>query len=143
MFKRITAALALTALTTFAQAQDGHVFKLDQVAWQPAGLKGAEMAVLWGDEAKGTAVWAFRLQPGVAIPPHLHTKDYWGFAIQGQWAHIDEHGHTVVTGQDAYVRIRANELHADRCVGPQACINIIQFGGGRDIVFPEAPKKAP
>jgi len=143
MLKKITAALALCALASYAHAQDNHVFKLDRVNWQSAGLPGAEMAVLWGDEAQGTAVWAFRLQPGVAIPPHTHTKDYWGFAIQGQWAHIDDQGRTVATGQDAYVRIRADDLHADRCVGPQACINIIQFSGARDIVFPEAPKKSP
>lgn len=143
MMKQLTAALTLAALSTLAAAQDGDVFRFDRVQWQPAGLEGAEMAVLWGNEAQGTAVWAFRLQPGVAIPPHTHSKDYWGFAIQGRWGHIDSQGRTVVTAQDAYVRIRANESHADRCMGPEVCINVIQFNGQRDIIFPAAPKTAP
>lgn len=143
MLKQLSAALALAALSPLAAAHDGDVFRFDRVKWQPAGLKGAEMAVLWGDEARGTAVWAFRLQPGVAIPPHTHSNDYWGFAIQGRWGHIDSQGRTVVTAQDAYVRIRANESHADRCMGPEVCINIIQFNGQRDIVFPTAPKTTP
>lgn len=138
MLKTIAAVLALAATTTFAQTQSSPVFKLDQVKWQPAGLEGAEMAMLWGDDAKGTAVWAFRLQPGVTIPPHTHSKDYWGFAIQGRWAHIDGNGRTEVTAQDAYVRIKANEPHGDSCVGPEVCINILQFQGPRDIHFPAA-----
>ena len=140
MFKRIFTTLTLASLTAWSHAHDGHIHKLDQVKWQPAGLAGAEMAVLWGDESKGTAVWAFRLQPGVAIPAHTHSRDYWGFAIQGKWAHIDDKGRTVVTAQEAYVRIKANELHSDRCMGPEVCINIIQFQGPRDITFPEAKK---
>lgn len=143
MLNRMISTLALTALATLAHAHEGPVFKLDHVQWQPAGLPGAEMAVLWGDEHRGTAVWAFRLQPGVAIPAHTHSNDYWGFAIQGSWAHIDRNGQTIVTAQDAYVRIQANESHADRCVGPQVCINIIQFRGARDIHFPDSGKKAP
>ncbi len=143
MLNRIITTLALTALTTFAHAQAEHVFKLDQVKWQPAGIPGAEMAMLWGNDSQGTAVWAFRLQPGVAIPAHTHSKDYWGFAIQGKWAHIDSKGQTIVTGQDAYIRIRANDLHADRCVGPEVCINIIHFNGARDIVFPQTQKTSP
>lgn len=143
MLKQLSKALSLAALSTLATAQDGDVFRFDQVQWQPAGLKGAEMAVLWGNEAEGTAVWAFRLQPGVAIPSHTHSADYWGVAVQGRWGHIDSQGRTVVTAQDAYVRIRANESHADRCMGPEVCINVIQFRGPRDIVFTAAPTTTP
>lgn len=141
MIKKLISTTAFAALSSLAQASDGHVFKLDQVQWQPAGLKGAEMAVLWGKESEGTAVWAFRLQPGVAIPAHTHSKDYWGFAVQGKWAHIDAEGKTEVTGQDAYVRIRGGDLHADRCLGPEVCINVIRFEGGRDIFFPASPTR--
>lgn len=146
MLNRIFATLILTAMSTLphaSHAQEDLVNRLDQVKWQPAGLPGAEMAMLWGNDSQGTAVWAFRLQPGVVIPSHTHSRDYWGFAIQGKWAHIDAKGQTVITGQEAYVRIRANEPHADRCVGPEVCINILQFSGPRDIVFPAAQKKTP
>jgi quercetin dioxygenase-like cupin family protein len=127
-----------------AHAQDGEIIPFDNVRWQPAGLPGAEMAMLWGNEADGTAMWAFRLQPGVAIPPHTHSKDYWGVAVQGRWEHIASDGQIVVTAQDAYVRIRAHDIHGDRCVGPEVCINLVQFSGPRDIQFPDVtPTKKP
>jgi hypothetical protein len=132
-----TTTLLLLATATFSHAHDQHIFKFDQVKWTPAGLDGAEMAILWGSESEGNAVWAFRLQPGVAIPAHTHSVDYWGFAIQGKWAHIDRNDRVVVTGQDAYVLIKGGELHADKCMGPEVCINIIQFKGPRDIQFPQ------
>ncbi|KAB0507603.1 hypothetical protein F7R05_28670 [Pseudomonas koreensis] len=131
--------MALSAIATLIHAQEGHVSPFDKVRWQNAGLPGAEMGVLWGRKADGTAVWAFRLQPGVAIPPHTHSRDYWGVAVQGRWEHIDQNGQAVVTRQDAYVHIRARDLHGDRCVGPVVCINLIRFTGPRDIQFPKAP----
>lgn len=137
MLKTVFAATVLVLAACIGQADELHVFKFDDVDWQPAGLDGAEMAILWGNEEAGTAIWAFRLQPGVAIPHHTHSGDYWGFAIQGNWVHIDADGKEVVTAQDAYALIRADELHADRCAGPDVCINIIDFNGSRDIAFPE------
>lgn len=114
-----------------------HVFKFDDVEWQETGLDGAEMAILWGSEEEGDAIWAFRIQPGVAIPAHTHTNDYWGIAVQGNWVHIDANGNEVVTGQDSYTYIRAGELHGDRCQGPEVCMNILDFDGARDITFPD------
>lgn len=137
MFKTILTAIALMATASVVSADGDHVTKFDDVDWQPAGLEGAEMAVLWGSEEDGTAIWAFRLQPGVEIPAHTHSNDYYGFAIQGNWVHIDATGHEVTTAQDAYAVIKAGETHADRCAGPEVCINILDFGGARDIAFPE------
>jgi hypothetical protein len=54
----------------------------------------------------------------VIIPAHTHTRDYWGVAVQGTW-------------------VRGNDLHADSCEGPKPCINILDFDGARDMMFPE------
>lgn len=134
----LAAGLGLS-LATSATADDGHIFPFDDVDWQPAGLDGAEMAVLWGNEDEGNAIWAFRLQPGVEIPPHTHTNDYWGIAVQGNWVHIDADGHEEATAQGAYTLIKAGELHGDRCEGPEVCVNVLDFmgTGKRDIMFPE------
>ena len=137
MLKTAFTAAAVLALTSIAHAGEDHIFKFDDVDWQPAGLEGAEMAILWGSEEDNDAIWAFRLQPGVYIPPHTHSNDYWGFAIQGNWVHIDEDGHEEVTDQGSFAFIKAGELHADRCAGPEVCINILDFDGTRDIAFPE------
>ncbi|WP_420546757.1 cupin domain-containing protein [Curvivirga sp.] len=127
----------MIAVTTNAQAESDHVFKFDDVAWQETGLEGAQMAILWGKEEDNSAVFAFKIQPGVEIPPHLHANDYWGIAVQGNWVHIDEHGEEVSTAQEAYTLIRGGEAHSDRCAGPEVCINVLDFVGARDIVFPE------
>lgn len=135
MLKKLitTAVLLCAALTSFA----GDVHHFDQVDWQPAGVKGVDMAILWGKEEDSTAVYAFRIQPGVVIPAHTHSRDYWGVAVQGKWVHIDANGKQVKTGQEAFVRVHGNDLHADSCAGPEACINLIDFDGARDIAFPK------
>ncbi|MDD7911497.1 MULTISPECIES: cupin domain-containing protein [Pseudovibrio] len=137
MIKNFLAALAIVFSSTVALAADGHVFKFDDVAWQPAGLDGVEMAVLWGEEEDSSAMYAFRIQPGVTIPAHTHSSDYWGIAVQGNWVHIDADGHEVITGQDSYALIRADDVHADRCNGPEVCINLLDFVGARDLTFKE------
>ncbi|KIC12128.1 hypothetical protein RA19_02440 [Leisingera sp. ANG-M1] len=137
MFKSILFASAIAATAAIAQAGEQHIVNFDDVDWQPAGLEGAEMAVLWGSEEESSAIWAFRLQPGVAIPAHTHSGTYRGFAIQGNWVHIDAEGQEEVTAQEAFAVIEAGELHADRCAGPGVCINILDFEGARDIAFPE------
>ena len=91
-------------------------FHRDAICWESAG-RCPLLQTRWRASV-GAAVWALRLQPGVAIPPHTHSKDHRGFAIRGRWGHIDSHGRTVATAQDSYVGIRANESHADRCRGP-------------------------
>ncbi len=58
------------------------------------------------------------------------------FAIQGNWVHIDAQGHEELTAQGSYTLIKGGELHADRCDGPEVCINILDFVGARDIIFP-------
>lgn len=135
MIRKLLAIVSLLSVSCFAHA--GEVFRFDQLNWQSAGMKGVDMTILWGNEADGSAVYAFRIQPGVVIPAHTHSRDYWGVAVQGKWAHIDAKGKKVVTAQEAFVRIRGNDSHADTCVGPKACINIIDFDGARDIMFPE------
>jgi anti-sigma factor ChrR (cupin superfamily) len=135
MLKKIvmTSLLLCGAMTSYA----GEIHRFDKVKWESAGIKGVDMAVLWGKEEDSTAVYAFRIQPGVVIPAHTHSRDYWGVAVQGKWVHIDSKGKKVKTGQEAFVRIHGNDVHADSCAGPKACINIVDFDGARDIAFPK------
>lgn len=131
----ITTGLALSSLNV--QADSKHIIEFDDVAWKKTGLEGAEMAILWGKEEDGSAVFAFRIQPGVSIPPHFHKNDYWGIAVQGNWVHIDAKGKEETTSQGAYTMIKGGDLHSDRCGGPEVCINVLDFNGARDIVFPK------
>lgn len=128
---------ALAGMTHADESSSDHLINFDDVAWQEAGLDGAEMAVLWGREDDNSAIYAFRIQPGVEIPSHTHSNDYWGIAVQGNWVHIDADGKEEVSAQGAYAHIRGGAQHSDRCAGPEVCINVLDFDGPRDIAFPE------
>lgn len=78
MLKRYIIAATLCAAGTLAHAEEGHIFNFVDVDWQPAGVEGAEFAILWGSRKESTAVFAYRLQPGTVIPLHTHPNDYWG-----------------------------------------------------------------
>ena len=54
----------------------------------------AEIAVLWGDMAKGPAAFLIRLPPGFDSGLHAHHSNYHGVVISGEHTHWDE-------GQDA------------------------------------------
>lgn len=96
MLKKLIATAA--TLSVAAVGHSAEVHRFDKVNWQPAGIKGVDMAVLWRKEEDGSAVYAFRIQPGVIIPAHTHTRDYWGVAVQGTWVHIDANGRKKRTG---------------------------------------------
>lgn len=130
------AVVALSATVVSAEGNSGHVTKYDDLAWQPAG-EGAEATILWGSEEDGSAVWAFRMQPGVEFPLHAHTNDYNGLAIQGNWVHIDADGNEVTTAQDAIAFVEGGAFHGDRCAGPEVCITLVDLDGTRDMFFKE------
>ncbi len=131
-------AIALLVSSTAIQAEsNSHVIKFDDVAWQNTGLEGVEMSILWGDEKDTSAIYAFRIQPGVTIPAHTHANDYRGIAIQGNWEHTDSEGDNVITAQESFTYIKAGDMHSDKCIGPEFCINVLDFDGFRDFVIPK------
>ncbi len=134
-FAAIT-TFALSATASFAEDMHEHIMNFDDVEWTQE-MEGAESAVIWGEEGEDNAIWAFRLQPGTAFPPHTHSDDYIGFSIQGNWVHIDEEGNEVTTSPGSFAIVKGGDVHADRCEGPEVCINLIQFDGVRDISFSE------
>lgn len=137
MLKSLAIAAALCAGGTLALAEDGHIFNFDDVDWQPAGVDGAEFAILWGSVEDSTAIFAYRLQPGAVIPLHTHPNDYWGLSIQGRWIHINADGTEEVHGQEAYAFIEGGVVHGDSCAGPEVCINIVDSDGPSETVFVE------
>ncbi|PXW67565.1 hypothetical protein C7964_106140 [Loktanella sp. PT4BL] len=138
MLKTLIAATAATLLTTFATA-DGHGHgamhvALENVAWEDAPLPGVQLALAWGEDATG-ATWLFKMEPGVALPMHTHSSDYWGLTIQGNWVHIEGEGTEVPTGPGDYALVPAGEPHADRCDSDVECIFLLDFAGPRDVAL--------
>ena len=77
------------------------------------------------------------MEPGVAIPMHVHTHDYWGMSIQGNWVHIEADGTEVPTAVGAYAFVEGGVPHADRCDGESPCIGLLDFAGPRDVALAE------
>jgi len=137
----VTLALSLTigagpATDAVGEESTGHLINFDDVAWATIG-EGVEEAILWGSEEDNNAVWAFRMQPGVAFPLHSHTQDYHGLAVQGTWVHIDAEGNEAAAAQEAYAFVKGGEFHGDRCEGPEVCITLVDLDGPRDLHFPD------
>ena len=138
MMKTLIAATtaALISTTAFAESHghaDTHV-ALENVEWFDAPIPGVQLAHLWGDDATG-ARWLIQMDPGVALPMHTHTHDYWGLSIQGTWVHIEADGTEVSTGPGDYSLVQGGDIHADRCDSDVPCIGLLDFAGPRDVAL--------
>lgn len=135
MMKTLFAAAAAALISTAAFAEshghgESHVL-LKDVEWADV-IPGVQIAHAWGDDATG-AVWLVKMQPGVALPMHVHTNDYWGTGIYGNWVHIDADGIEVPTVPGDYSLIKGGTVHADRCDGDVECVILLDFAGPRDV----------
>ncbi|MBF9030351.1 cupin domain-containing protein [Rhodobacterales bacterium HKCCE3408] len=140
MMKMLMAATTAMLLATTAYA-DGHGHgeahvALGDVEWVDAPIPGVQLALAWGDDATG-ATWLIRMEPGVALPMHTHTSDYWGLSIEGTWVHIETDGTEVATGPGDYSLVPGGIVHADRCDSDIPCIGLLAFSGPRDVALAE------
>ena len=133
----IAAAAAAFVLTNpvLAESHDhnGHHVALENVEWMDA-LPGVQLALAWGDDTTGAA-WLIKMDPGVALPMHTHTHDYWGLSISGTWVHIETDGTEVPTSAGDYSLVEGGKVHADRCDGDVPCVGLLDFSGPRDVVI--------
>lgn len=139
----VTAAVALalgTGIATVAVADDhghdNHHVALENVDWFDAPLPGVQLAQVWGDDATGVT-WLFKMEPGVSLPMHTHTHDYWGLTIAGNWVHIEADGTEIPTSVGDYSFIGGGVVHGDRCDSDVPCIGLLDFAGPRDVALAE------
>lgn len=140
MFKTLIAATAaaLMATTALADAHDhgGAHVALETVEWVDAPIPGVQLALAWGEDATGAA-WLIKMEPGVALPMHTHTHDYWGLSIAGTWVHIEADGTEIPTVPGDYSLVKGGVVHADRCDSDIPCIGLLDFAGPRDVALAE------
>ena len=133
----LAAAAALTIATAaFAESHEHgeeHV-ALGEVEWVDAPIPGVQLAYMYGDDATTGARWLIKMDPGVALPMHTHTSDYWGMTIVGNWVHVQGDGSETPTGPGDYALVKGGDVHADRCDSEVACIGLLDFAGPRDVM---------
>jgi len=137
MFKALITAVTAILLTTPVLAEERthvkHHFELENVEWVDAPIPGVQLAHAWGEDETGAA-WLFKIDPGVALPMHTHTHDYWGLSIAGTWVHIEADGTEVPTIPGDYSLVEGGVVHADRCDSDVPCIGLLDFTGPRDVM---------
>ena len=134
-----TAIAAITLGAFFAgsvSAQDtaGRVY--DEIEFTE-GAPGVHFGLLWGDWATGPFSMIVRIEGGAQAPDHHHPANYNAVSIQGTWVHTDSDGteHVITPGSSAHQP--AEEVHGDRCRGPEDCIILVQMDGPNGFVVAE------
>jgi quercetin dioxygenase-like cupin family protein len=99
----------------------------------PAQPDGPQMAVLWGDPAKGPSAMLLKFKKG-SNPLHIHTSDYHLVLVQGSMKHWEEgeqEADVTELGPGGYWFQPGNQAHAGSCLTDE-CIMFVKWEGKRD-----------
>jgi hypothetical protein len=151
---RLASIVAATAFTLAAGA--GTADPVKDYTITPAGTakfapvdpkqpKGAQVAIIQGDPAKGPVAFLLKLPKG-PLPVHWHTADYWAVVVEGQSKHW-------LPGKEADAKANgpgtawyqpggsAAAAHGDECVS-DSCTVFIYMNKKLDLnVVPPPAKK--
>src|SRR5262249_47692530 len=85
---------ALVGALAFAgpreSAAGAAAIPIEAAKWKPVfpdQPSGAVMAVLWGDAKKGPVGFLVKFPAGAVVPTHVHSSDYQGVVISGDFSH--------------------------------------------------------
>jgi quercetin dioxygenase-like cupin family protein len=141
---KIKQAFILTSIVSSAFLQGyvvaaehtGSMTAFNEIEWQPLGETPIQFSVLWGDRNQGENGTYLKLPAGLETGSHAHTHSYNGVTLQGIWQHeIDGQWKTLPVG--SHVHQPGNAFHNDRCVGPTACVLLIQQDHKSDLLLAE------
>jgi quercetin dioxygenase-like cupin family protein len=108
----------------------------------PAQPDGPQIAVLWGDPAKGQSAMLLKFKKG-GSPLHIHTSDYHLTLLQGtmkHWGKGEQEADAKPLGPGSYWFQPGNQAHGDSCLSDE-CVMFIKWEGKRDGRLAEEPKK--
>jgi quercetin dioxygenase-like cupin family protein len=152
MKKTIAAAFAITlALAAFAPhaaAADGKqganavLVPASDVKWKDLpGFKGAQMAVLEGNPAKGPHHSMLKFVGGFTAPLHHHSSDHYGTVVAGTLV-------LTVDGKDkklpagSYFSFKGQKKHMTRCEAGADCILALDVRGKWDVLADDTKSTA-
>jgi hypothetical protein len=112
------------------------------VPLDPARPDDSQIAVLWGDLAKGPAATLFKRKKGPG-PLHIHSSDVHVVVAQGtmkHWAEGEQEADAKPLGPGSHWFQPGDQAHGDSCVSDE-CVIFVKWEGKVDSRLPEAPKK--
>jgi quercetin dioxygenase-like cupin family protein len=108
----------------------------------PKQPDGPQIAVLWGDPAKGPSAMLLKLKKGGGRL-HFHTSDYHLTLLQGtmkHWAEGESEADAKPLGPGSYWFQPGAQAHGDSCLTDE-CLMFVKWEGKRDGMLAETLKK--
>ena len=119
------------------------IIPVGEMQWvvPPNSPPGVQMAVLWGDPAKGAFGALHKFAPGFSVPLHFHSAGYHCVVISGTFLQTVEGEAEKSLTSGSYVAYTGKKKHVTKCAPGAECIVFIDSGGAWDVVVADAAKK--
>ena len=111
---------------------------IESAAWAPVfpdQPAGPAMAVLWGEVKKGPVGFLLKFPAGAVVPLHVHSSDYQGVVISGEFSHAAGKEPVVALGPGSYWAQRSRLPHLNACSAAGPCIVYLTAPRGFDLTF--------
>lgn len=111
---------------------------IEAAPWKPVfpdQPSGPVMAVLWGDAKKGPVGLLVKFPAGAVVPTHVHSSDYQGMVVSGQFSHAAGSEPVVALAPGSYWSQRARLPHVNRCSDAGQCVVYLTAPKGFDLTF--------
>ena len=108
----------------------------------PNSPPGVQVAVLWGDPAKGAFGALHKFVPGFSVPLHFHSAGYHGIVVSGTFLQTVEGEAEKTLTSGSYFSYKGKKEHATKCATGADCVVFIDCGGAWDVVMADAAMKA-
>lgn len=120
----------------WAETTNAIVWPADEIAWSDsAAMKGARLAVLWGDPAQGPYGALKRLPAGASLALHTHPYEHKVVSVSGTIALSVEGVAPKDLGPGSYALIPAGTKHKAECRPGADCVYLEQSPGKFDVQF--------
>jgi anti-sigma factor ChrR (cupin superfamily) len=109
----------------------------------PNSPPGVQVAVLWGDPARGAFGALHKFVAGFAVPLHFHSAGYRGVVVSGTFLQAVEGESEKSLTAGSYFSYTGKKKHVSKCAPGAECVVFIDSGGAWDVVLADGGTSAP
>jgi len=119
-----------------AESEAGAVVTpIESAQWAPVFAdhpEGPAISVAWGNVKKGPVGLLLKFPAGFATPNHVHSSDYRGVVVSGEFSHQAGNDAAVALGPGSTWSQRAKLPHVNKCSDAGACVVYVMAAKGFD-----------